>query len=199
MEKLGVYIFNYYPTFLPNFNLWYHFPDMKIIMFMAMSVNGIIARENGDEDFLSHDNWIEFAKTCNEIGCLIWGRKTYEAVIRWDRNYLDVMKKVKKIIVSSDPNIQLDTRFIHAISSQDAINIAQKSGFQSVILTGGSTNNSSFAVKHLIDEIILNIEYVILGKGIPLFKPEIFQLDLELIGTKKVSNRITQFRFKVYK
>jgi len=38
---------------------------------MAISVNGIIARENGEEDFLSHANWIEFAKFSNKVGCLI--------------------------------------------------------------------------------------------------------------------------------
>ena len=50
---------------------------------MATSINGMIARENGDEDFLSHDNWISFKKLAEEIGFFIIGRKTYEVVQKW--------------------------------------------------------------------------------------------------------------------
>jgi dihydrofolate reductase len=53
---------------------------MKVILTMAVSANGIIATKDGSEDFLSHDNWIQFVKLANKIGCFIWGRKTYEAV-----------------------------------------------------------------------------------------------------------------------
>ena len=38
---------------------------MKVILYMAMSLNGYIARENGDEDFLSHENWNTFCELAN--------------------------------------------------------------------------------------------------------------------------------------
>lgn len=170
---------------------------MKVILFMAMSVNGIIARENGDEDFLSHENWTEFAKVCNEIGCLIWGRKTYEKVITWDKEYLAVMANVRKIIISRDATIKLDPRFSLAPSPKEAINLLSIEGFQKVILTGGSTNNSSFAKEGLIGEVILNVESTIIGKGVPLFNPVTFQLNLELIDSKPINNKIIQLRYKV--
>jgi len=33
---------------------------MKVMLYMAMSVNGMIARPEGDESFLSHYNWEVF-------------------------------------------------------------------------------------------------------------------------------------------
>jgi len=57
---------------------------MKVILFMAMSVNGCIARKNGDEDFLSHKNWEAFCNLAKECGCFIVGRKTFEAVQKWN-------------------------------------------------------------------------------------------------------------------
>ena len=42
---------------------------------------------------------------------------------------------------------------------------------KSVVVTGGSKMNSSFAKSGLIDEVILNVEPVIIGEGIPLFDP----------------------------
>ena len=36
---------------------------MKIILYMAQTMNGIIARENYNEDFLSDINWKVFCQT----------------------------------------------------------------------------------------------------------------------------------------
>jgi hypothetical protein len=57
---------------------------MKIILTMAASANGIIATKTGSEDFLSHDNWIQFANLAKKVGCFMWGRKTYKAVMKWE-------------------------------------------------------------------------------------------------------------------
>ena len=70
-------------------------------------------------------------------------------------------------------------------------------GFKSVLLTSGATLNSSFAKLGLIDEVILNVEPVIEGKGIPLFKPEDFELKLELVEMKKSKGKTIQLHYKV--
>ena len=53
---------------------------MKTTLFMAMSLNGIIAKEDGNEDFLSHKNWETFSELVNTFGNFVVGRKTHEAV-----------------------------------------------------------------------------------------------------------------------
>lgn len=171
---------------------------MKVILWMAISVNGIIARENGEEDFLSHDNWIEFAKKTNQVGSLVWGRKTYQAVRTWDKQYLEDLKKVRKIILSKKPNLELEEGFTQAHSPKEALEILSKEGFKEVVLTGGSNNNSSFVKEGLIDEIILNVEPVIIGKGLPLFAPENFDLKLKLLKVSKLENNLFQLHYKVY-
>lgn len=164
---------------------------------MAISLNGIIAGEDGNEDFLSHDNWIEFSAFSNKIGCLIWGRKTYQSVITWDKSYLDVMANVKKVILSHDTSLKLKEGFQLATSPQEALEILRKDGFKEAILTGGSTNNSTFAKAGLINEVIVDVEPAIVGKGISLFKPEDFLLRLELLNTKQLKSGILQLHYKV--
>ena len=51
---------------------------MKFILCMAQTVNGMVARDNYDEDFLSYVNWEVFVKLAEEIGCFIIGKKTYD-------------------------------------------------------------------------------------------------------------------------
>ena len=59
--------------------------------------------------------------------------------------------------------------------------------------------NTAFAKLGLIDEVILNVEPIIEGKGIPLFKPEVFELKLELIEMKKSKGKTIQLHYKVVK
>lgn len=172
---------------------------MKVTLWMAMSVNGIIADINGGEDFLSHDNWLEFVDAVQKVGCLIWGRKTYELVRKWLKSYLDPLENITKIILTHDKKVNLDKGFIPASSPKEAIEILSKKGFNEVILTGGSTNNASFAKLNLINELNLHIEPVILGQGIPLFHTDLFELKLELLEMKKSRGKTLELRFKVSK
>lgn len=170
---------------------------MKVTLWMTITLNGIIATSDYNEDFSSHDNWNEFVKAVKDKGCLIWGRKTYEMVGGWSKSYLETLEKFPKVIVSSNKNLELRPGFILANSPENALKTLEKMGFVEVILTGGSKNNSSFAKLNLIDEIILDVEPAILGKGIPLFDPEDFDLRLKLLKVNKVSNSIIQLRYEV--
>lgn len=171
---------------------------MKIILTMAVSVNGIIASKSGNEDFLSHANWIQFVNLAKRVGCFIWGRKTYEAVIKWEGDYLNDLEGVKKIIISQS-NLDMKEGFELADSPENALKILEKNGFNEAIITGGSTVNSSFAKKGFIDEVIFDVNPFILGEGIPVFKPIDFELSLELIHTEKLDDGIIELHYKVKK
>ncbi len=173
---------------------------MRVTLFMAISANGLIAQEDGSEDFLSHENWETFASLVAQFGNFIVGSKTYEAVKSWDEPYgLDDFPNADRVIVSDNPNYQLDQGYTLANSPHDALKHLQEKGFKKALLTGGATSNSSFAKAGLIDEIILNIEPIIVGKGIPLFRPENFQLSLELIESKPIAKGILQLRYRTRK
>lgn len=166
---------------------------------MAMSLNGIIAREDGREDFLSDTGWKELVRLSTHAGCLIWGRTTYEAVRKWDPKYLQPMKDLVKVILANQSNPVLDPGFVPASSPQQALVSLSNKGFTQVILTGGSTTNSSFAKLDLIDEVMINIEPVIIGQGIPLFKPTEFIQKLELFEVKNLSPQTIQLHYRVKK
>ena len=169
---------------------------MKVILCMVISANGIIAGENNEEEFISDDSWHAWLEVLRQHGCVIWGRKTHQVVKAWPKGYFNDLKKIKVIVVSSNPNYEVGQGFELVNSPEAALKILEKHGFKSVVLTGGSTLNSSFAKQGLIDEVILNIESVIVGKGIPLFKPEVFDLKLELIEMKSSKGKTVQLHYK---
>lgn len=170
---------------------------MKVTLYMAMSLNGYIAEENGSEDFLSHANWEKFCSLAQEYGNFIVGRKTYEAVKNWNEGFnFDDLKGIKKVIISQDSNYKLDDGYILASSPKDAL--AKLQGFESVLVTGGSTINSAFMQENLLDELILNIESTLIGKGVPLFAQNDFSKNLKFVSSDE-SNNIVTLHYKVIK
>lgn len=165
-----------------------------------MSVNGYIARKNGDEDFLSHKNWETLCDIAKECGCFIIGRKTYEAVQKWGEGYsFDNLEVREGVIITKNSDFKIDGNYMIANSPADAISKLKSKGFEKILVSGGSTVNSAFMKEGLIDEIILNVEPFVLGNGIRLFSEEEFECGLELLESKSLSDGIMQFRYKVKK
>lgn len=172
---------------------------MKIILFMATSLNGMIAGKDGNEDFLSHANWESFGKLAKEHGCFIIGRKTYEAVQKWPYyNYNDIEAKLK-VVVSTGKDLKLAPPFLVVNSPKGAIEKAVAMNFESAILTGGSTINSAFLNENLIDEVVINIEPAIVGCGIPLFAEKDIKKRLTFVESVRIANDILQVKYKVNK
>lgn len=128
----------------------------------------------------------------------MWGRKTYEAVMQWEGDYLKDLEGVTKIIISRS-TIELKEGFTLAHSPEEAIKMLEGKGFKEAIITGGSTINSEFAKRGLIDEVIFDVNPSILGEGIPVFHPSDFELSLELIDAEKISDGIVELQYKVKK
>ena len=164
-----------------------------------MTINGIIARKNGEEDFLSHENWNTFVSLAKKYNCFIVGRKTYDVVKNWPDYNFDDIKGINKIIVSKNKNLKLDKNYILANSPENAVIKAKSAGIKTILITGGSRTNSAFMKVGLIDEIILNIEPVVLGNGIKIFAEEDFESQLKFIKTKHLSNGIIQLYYKIKK
>lgn len=171
---------------------------MKVILFMAQTVNGIIARENYNEDFLSDENWKVFCKIAKNIGCFVIGRKTYDVVKEKYNNYNFNDVKAKKIVVSRNPKFK-PKGYIVARSPKDVIKKAKLAGFKNILLTGGSKLNTAFMKSGLVDEIVLNIEPAVVGKGISLFSEGKFEFRLKLNKIKRLSSGIIQLNYKVKK
>jgi len=71
--------------------------------------------------------------------------------------------------------------------------------FEEVIVAGGGILNASFLSENLVDEIYFDIEPIILGEGIPVFKDKDFESRLKLIGKKMLTRDVVQLHYQVRK
>ena len=172
----------------------------KVTIEMACSINGLIATEDGNEDFLSERGWKIMLEFLEEYDVLIWGRKTWENIISWGEEYLKDLKDLNIIILSSK-NIETKKfpNVIYCNSIDEVLKVCEKMKYEKLFISGGATINNAFMEKGIVDEIILNYNPFVLNKGIPLFKGNYFENKLKLEKIIKEKDDIVQVHYSIVK
>jgi len=144
---------------------------VRASVFIGTSVDGFIARRNGDLDFLPPDGgephgYNEFMAS---IDTLVIGRKTFETVLAFSE-WPYGRKRV--VVLSSQP---LDFSRVKggvveqmAGSPKEIVSRLEASGARHVYVDGGDTIQR-FLREGLIQRITITRVPVLIGDGIPLF------------------------------
>ncbi|HBO99850.1 MAG: Bifunctional deaminase-reductase domain protein [Candidatus Uhrbacteria bacterium GW2011_GWA2_41_10] len=168
---------------------------MKVILYIAITANGMIAGTDDETSWLTKEEADSYCTIVREAGCLIVGRRTYYILTKQPE--FQEFKNAKLVVVSHNDVELIDSRHIVARTPQEAIEVL--SDFPEVIVAGGGILNASFLADNLIDEMYIDIEPVVIGKGIPLFKGQDFERNLKLLGQRTLSENEIQLHYKVVK
>lgn len=168
---------------------------MKVTLYMAMSANGMIARQD-DSTPWSDDEWQAYKDVVEKSDAIIIGRRTYEIMKVEELNRIG---NPLTIILSSQNFLTDDARQIVVHTVEEAIKVLEERDCKSVLINGGGTLNSAIAKKDILDEVYLDIEPYLFGNGISLFVPNYFEYELELLGIKKLNENTIQLHYKVRK
>lgn len=170
---------------------------MKVVLYMAITANSMIAKEDDDTSFVSDAEWDSFTKVLKQAGNYVMGRRTYEESVNADvfpYDCLNVVMTKQKI-----KNKWGDRVIFTDKSPREVLNLLKEKGFATAFIGGGGELNASFMRDGLIDEIFIDVEPWVYGKGIPLFAPTDFEVRLELLDTKKLSDQTIQLHYRVKK
>ena len=170
---------------------------MKVVVLMALSLNGFIARPDGDEDFLSHDGWLIMLDYIKEYGNLVWGNTTYESVRNWNDETRQDVDGIENLVVVSRQNKQDFGNVKYCQSPQEVVEHLKRKGIKTIIVSGGQGLNTSFIKAGLVDEICLSYNPVLISNGKNLFG-DIGDVQLELIEHKVIGN-LLHTKYKVIK
>lgn len=168
---------------------------MQVILYMATTINGYIAKENHETPW-SAEEWQSFSKFINEIKNLIIGRNTYE-IMKKDDEFSKIGNPFT--VVVSKENFDHNSNFAIAKSPKEALKILKEKNFAKTLIAGGGMLNSSFMKEKLVNELYLDVEPLVFGKGIKLFLDNDFEAKLELISTKSLSKNTIQLHYKILK
>lgn len=156
--------------------------NRKIVLNLAISLDGYIASEDGGYDWIVGDgsdkldtkDKYDFSKFLEGVDIVVMGKNCY------DQNFhLDYKEKTVYIATSQLLDDYDNIRFIN----KDIVNVIleekNKEG-KDIFLFGGGKLVDSFIKANVIDEYIIGIIPIILGKGRSLFLENNPKIDLKL-------------------
>jgi dihydrofolate reductase len=175
----------------------------KIIVYIAVSADGYIARPDGDFSWLDRphpkDNYgmEEFA---NSIDTVLWGRKTYEIGLKFGGKNLGMGPKVTNYVFSRNPPSERPEgiRFVEEPVAEFAKRLRAQPG-KNIWMMGGGQVIASFLDEGEIDEFSIHVIPIFIGEGIPLIAPRHRTVPLKLISTKAFEDGVVHLNYAVEK
>lgn len=175
----------------------------KLKAYIATSLNGKIAKEDGSVDWLEEIPNPEkedygYASFYDSIDTTIQGYATYKQIIDWDIDFPYPDKKNyvltrKQELEDTDHATFISTNHVPFIKE-----LKQQEG-KDVWLIGGGLINTMLLNANLIDEIYVFVMPIILSGGIELFGALPNETHLELIGTKSYKSGGIELRYTIRK
>jgi dihydrofolate reductase len=181
---------------------------MKVVLYIAASLDGFIADRDGGVDWLERftdpaDGDYGYADFYDGIAAVAMGRTTYDQV----RGFGDWPYPGKPTVVFThdppDPDLP-DVSFTADDPAEVVASLREQtegdpgsSPRQAIWLVGGGGLVASFRERGLIDEVILTVIPVLLGEGVPLFPGTQPEASLRLRDVQRFESGIVQLHYEV--
>ncbi len=172
--------------------------ERKVILYIAMSLDGYIARQDGDIDWLSmveqsgeDYGYGEFIKT---IDTVILGRKTYDKVLTFGIGFPHAEKECYVITRKEIPPQEKIIFYNKGI--KDLINGLKNKTGKNIFVDGGAEIVNELMREHLFDEYIISIIPIILGDGIRLFNGSRPEEKIIMLNSKQYESGLLQIHYR---
>jgi dihydrofolate reductase len=177
----------------------------KIIVYIATSADGYIARPDGDVEWLNRrPSKMDYGMRAfyRTIDTILWGRKTYDWLLNYYRkkrmkegmfdtqvvNYVFSRKPPKR----AAPGVQ----FVSEPVKPFARRLRGMRG-KHIWMMGGGELIASFLDAGEIDEFDIHVMPTLIGEGIPLIAPRHRDIALRLLLVKKFADGVVRLRYGV--
>ncbi|WP_461533939.1 dihydrofolate reductase family protein [Sinomicrobium sp.] len=171
----------------------------KISLFIAMSLDGYIAKPNDDLSFLKivekegeDYGYKEFTDT---VDTLIIGRKTYDYVLKeigsshYDNGQRDVY------VITRTERPQVGRTIFYTGNITDLVTQLKSEKGKNIYCDGGAEVINELLKHDLIDELIISVIPILVGNGTRLFKDGRPEQTLELVTTKAFDTGLIQLYY----
>jgi dihydrofolate reductase len=178
----------------------------KIIVYIATSADGFIARKDGAIDWLDRPETAGdygMGKFFKSIDTILWGRKTYDTLLKFQKEGKaapDMYGPIKSYAFSRKPpkKVIAGFEFVTEPINKFAGRLRTRKG-KDIWMMGGGGIIASFLDAGAIDEFIIHVIPTFIGEGIPLIGPGRRTVSLKLLSTKKFSDGVLRLHYQVLK
>jgi dihydrofolate reductase len=176
----------------------------KIIVYLATSADGFIARKDGAVDWLDRPrpkgNY-EMGQFWKSIDTILLGRRTYDMTVKFVKEGKatpDMFGGVKHYAFSRKPpkKVLYGFEFVKEPIRKFVERLRAEKG-KDIWMMGGAGIIGSFLDAGAIDEFIIHVIPTLIGEGIPLIGPGKRTVRLKLLSTKKFSDGVVRLHYEV--
>jgi dihydrofolate reductase len=176
----------------------------KIIVYIATSADGFIARKDGGVDWLDRPQTAGdygMGKFYRSIDTILWGRKTYEMALGFQAEGnagAESDLRIKNYAFSRRPprKVARGFEFVKEPIKKFAKRLRSQKG-KDIWMMGGAGIIASFLDCGAIDEFIIHVIPTFIGEGIPLMAPRHRAVPLKLVSIKKFSDGVVRLHYQV--
>lgn len=171
----------------------------KISLFIAMSLDGYIAKPNDDLSFLKlvekKDEDYGYAEFTSKIDTIIIGRKTYDYVLKeiGASHYDNGNRDVYVITRTERPKVGKTTFYTGNLT--ELVSRLKSEKGKNIYCDGGAEIINELLKHDLIDELTISVIPVLLGSGTRLFKDGRPEQMLEFISAKTFETGLVQLHY----
>lgn len=173
----------------------------KVIYALAASLDGFIATSEGGVEWLKMQDLEEGAEEMGEffsgIDTILYGRKTFEKGLEMDDSGTE-FKGIRNVVFSRSKTFAPigNVEFVEG-DAAEYVRVLKKADGKNILLMGGGEIAGFLMKKGLIDELIVGIQPVALGDGIPLFSRPLEIIELERTDVKLRRSGTVQVSYRV--
>jgi dihydrofolate reductase len=174
-------------------------PDRKVILYIATSLDGYIAKSNNDMSFLScvqkEGQDYGYSKFIETVDTVIMGRRTYDWVMKHIKDFPH--SQLDSYIITRTPGQDIGKTKFYTGSLKDLILTLKKVEGRNIFIDGGAEIVNQLLREKLIDEFYIAIIPILIGDGIRLFKDGLPEQDLRLISSESFETGLIQLHYIV--
>ena len=172
----------------------------KIIVYIATSADGYIARADGSVDWLDRPRprgSYGMPAFFRSIDTILWGRKTYDQALGMG-GVAGFGLKIKNYVFTHHPpkSPAKDVEFVNRPIRAFAKRLRAQAG-KDIMMMGGGGLIASFLDAGEIDEFSIHVVPVLIGEGIPLIAPRHRLVQLKLLSTRRFSDGVVHLNYRV--
>jgi dihydrofolate reductase len=180
-------------------------PGRKIITCAAISADGYIARPDGDVDWLHQipsQSDYGLAKFEAGVDTILMGRKTYDWAMRYYRKIGKPdgvwNERLTYHVFSRKPpkKVPSPIHFVNEPVKKFARRLRDAPG-KNIWMMGGAGLIASFLDAGEIDEFLIHVMPVLIGKGIPLIAPRHRDISLNLRAAKTYPGGVVELHYEI--
>lgn len=173
----------------------------KIILGLAVSLDGFIEGPNGEFDWCFTDQDYGLSDFFKRIDAVFYGRKSFQLSEQMSAggDGIPGMPKMKEYVFSNTlTKIKEGAVIVSGDTKEEVEKIKQEPG-KDIWLFGGAALTSSLMNLGLVDEIWLSIHPILLGSGKPLFTGINDRIPLQLLESKTYETGLVSVKYTLAK